>query len=83
MWCVEEVNAVRELMCAFQSLDTCHNQDRLNNLIQWLKGIRLWRKLKEVLNSENILPIIKYGGGHVMVSGCVSSKGVRSLVFID
>ena len=43
----------------------------------------VWRKPNEELKGKYITPTVKYGGGSVMVWGCISAKGVGNLVFID
>lgn len=45
--------------------------------------VMVWRKANEELKSRNTNPTVKHGGGHVMVWGCISAKGVGNLVFID
>jgi DDE superfamily endonuclease/Transposase len=45
--------------------------------------VRVWRRPNEELFEKNILPTTKHGGGGVMAWGCMSSKGVGRLVFID
>lgn len=45
--------------------------------------IKVWRRQNEALNKENLSPTVKYGGGSVMVWGCISSSGVGELVFIE
>jgi DDE superfamily endonuclease len=45
--------------------------------------IRVWREPKRRLSVENCLPTVKHGGGGVTMWGCMSSKGVGKLVFID
>lgn len=45
--------------------------------------VMVWRKPNEELKPKHLKPTIKHGGGHVMVWGCISSKGTGNLVFID
>ena len=37
---------------------------------------RVYHKKGDALKSENCLPTIKYGGGSIMILGCMPSKGV-------
>ncbi|GFX90233.1 transposable element Tcb2 transposase [Trichonephila clavipes] len=39
---------------------------------------KIWRKNKTALESKNVLPTLKYGGGNVMVWGCVANSGADS-----
>ncbi|GBP15725.1 Transposable element Tc1 transposase, partial [Eumeta japonica] len=49
-----------------------------------IKGRQLvWRKPCTALNPKNLKPTVKHGGGGVMVWGCMSSKGVGNLEFIE
>lgn len=43
----------------------------------------VWRKPNTELQPQNLRGTVKHGGGSVMVWGCISSKGVGKLVFID
>ena len=43
----------------------------------------VWRKPNTELKPQNLKPTVKHGDGHVMVWGCISSKSVEILVFID
>jgi transposase len=53
------------------------------NLFQSDGMVRVWRKPSEAYKKQCLQPTIKYGGGSVMVWGCMSAKGVGQLVFID
>ncbi|GFT19606.1 tc1-like transposase protein [Trichonephila clavipes] len=44
---------------------------------------KIWRKNKTALEPKNVLPTLKYGGGNVMVWGCVAHNGAGNLAFID
>lgn len=44
---------------------------------------RVWRSKAETLRTECLRPTVKHGGGNVMVWGCMSSKGLGRLHFID
>ncbi|GFX52444.1 transposable element Tc1 transposase [Trichonephila clavipes] len=49
-----------------------------------IKGRKLvWRKQGTALEKENLVPTVKYGGGGVMVWGCMAANGVGRLTFID
>ncbi|GFU76726.1 transposable element Tcb2 transposase [Trichonephila clavipes] len=43
----------------------------------------IWRKNKTAFEPKNVLPTLKYGGGNVMVWGCVAHNGAGNLAFID
>ncbi|GFU60915.1 transposable element Tc1 transposase [Trichonephila clavipes] len=48
-----------------------------------IKGRKLvWRKQGTALEKENLVPTVKYGGGGVMVWGCMAANGVGRLTFI-
>lgn len=44
---------------------------------------RVWRKALTALANRNIIPTVKFGKLSVMVWGCISSKGVGELAFIE
>ena len=44
---------------------------------------KVWRKPGASLEKKNLKPTLKFGGGSVLVWGCMSAKGVGNLVFID
>ncbi|GFW24664.1 transposable element Tcb1 transposase [Trichonephila clavipes] len=49
-----------------------------------IKGRKLvWRKQGTALEKENLVPTVKYGGGGVMVWGCMAANGVGRRTFID
>ncbi|GFV57606.1 transposable element Tc1 transposase [Trichonephila clavipes] len=43
----------------------------------------VWRKPCTAFHTKNVLPTVKHGGGSVMIWGCMASKGVGNLCFID
>ncbi|GBL80825.1 Transposable element Tc1 transposase [Araneus ventricosus] len=43
----------------------------------------VWRRKDEELNPKNLVGTVKYGGGGVLVWGCMSASGLGNLVFID
>lgn len=43
----------------------------------------VWRKTNTEMNPLNLRGTVKFGGGSVMVWGCMSSNGVGKLVFIE
>ncbi|GBN32391.1 Transposable element Tc1 transposase [Araneus ventricosus] len=45
--------------------------------------IMVWRRKNEELNPKNFVGRVKYGGGDVLVWGCMSASGLGNLVFID
>lgn len=53
------------------------------NLCQSDKTKRVYRRKNQSLDPKHIIPTVKFGGGNIMVWGCMSSAGVGSLVFID
>ena len=42
-----------------------------------------WRRPKEPLRSQHVIPTVKYGGGGIMVWGCMTWQGVGFLCRID
>lgn len=44
---------------------------------------RVWRKINTAMVEKNLIRTVKYGGGSVMVWGCMSTAGVGNLVFIE
>ena len=44
---------------------------------------RVWRRQGEDYDEKCMVPKVKHGGGSVLVWGCMSSKGVGKLCFID
>ncbi|GBM57499.1 Transposable element Tc1 transposase [Araneus ventricosus] len=42
--------------------------------------VSVWRKPNEELNSKNLLPTVKHGGGGIMVCGCFAAFGMENLV---
>ena len=53
------------------------------NLFESDGRVLVGRKPNTELRPQNLKPTVKHGGGHVMVWGCISSKSVGNLVFID
>ncbi|GBN99094.1 Transposable element Tc1 transposase [Araneus ventricosus] len=47
------------------------------------RRIMVWRRKNEELNPKNLVGTVKYGGGGVLVWGCMSATGLGNLVFID
>ncbi|GBO07556.1 hypothetical protein AVEN_2461-1, partial [Araneus ventricosus] len=47
------------------------------------RRIMVWRRKNEELNPKNLVGTVKYGGGGVLVWGCMSASGLSDLVFID
>ncbi|GBO27609.1 Transposable element Tc1 transposase [Araneus ventricosus] len=45
--------------------------------------IMVWRRRNEELNPKNLVGTVKYGGGGVLVWGCMSASKLGNLVFID
>ncbi|GBM02066.1 hypothetical protein AVEN_209754-1 [Araneus ventricosus] len=45
--------------------------------------ITMWRKPNEELNTKNLLPTVKHGGGGIMVWRCFAASGMGNLVFIE
>lgn len=45
--------------------------------------IKVWRQPNTALEKKHLNVTVKHGGGHVMVWGCFSKKGVGQLAFID
>ncbi|GFT09152.1 transposable element Tcb1 transposase [Trichonephila clavipes] len=44
---------------------------------------KIGRKNKTALEPKNVLPTLKYGGGNVLVWGCVAHNGAGNLAFTD
>lgn len=44
---------------------------------------KVWRSEGEAMRTECLRPTVKHGGGNVMVWGCMASKGLGKLHFID
>jgi len=44
---------------------------------------RVWRYPGSLLQDHHIRPVVKFGGGSVMVWGCITYRGVGKLVFVD
>ena len=42
-----------------------------------------WKKANEEMETKNLRPTVKHGGGSVMIWGCISASGVGELVFIE
>ncbi|GBN48640.1 hypothetical protein AVEN_247046-1, partial [Araneus ventricosus] len=38
--------------------------------------IMVWRRKNEELNPKNLVGTVKYGGGSVLVWGCISASGL-------
>ena len=45
--------------------------------------LMVWRKKNTELESKNVIPTVKHGGGYVLVWGCMSAAGVGDLHFIE
>ena len=45
--------------------------------------VRAWRTSTEEFKEHYVKPIVKHGGGYVMVMGCFFSSDVGKLVFIE
>ncbi|GFW24600.1 transposable element Tcb2 transposase [Trichonephila clavipes] len=43
----------------------------------------VWRKPNIELEKQHLTPTVKYGGGSVLVWGCMAANGVGKLCFID
>ncbi|GFX14897.1 transposable element Tcb2 transposase [Trichonephila clavipes] len=87
---ISEVNRKRRLEFAMKyknkPMDFCGK--RLFFLIRaslrFLHHLRkIWRKNITALEPKNVLPALKYGGGNVIVWGCVAHNGAGNLAFID
>lgn len=44
---------------------------------------RVWRKPLTALENRNVIPTVKFGKLSVMIWGCISSRGVGNLAFIE
>lgn len=52
-------------------------------LFRTKKKQKVWRAANDEMNPKNLLPTVKFGGGSVMVWGCMAASGVGNLVFIE
>ena len=43
----------------------------------------IWRKSNTAFQNKNIIPVVKYGGGSVMVWGCFAASGLGRLAVIN
>ncbi|GBL95587.1 Transposable element Tc1 transposase [Araneus ventricosus] len=53
------------------------------NIFSSDRRIKVWRRKNEELNPKNLVGTVKYGGGCVLVWGCMSASGLGNLVFFD
>ncbi|GBO11977.1 hypothetical protein AVEN_225460-1 [Araneus ventricosus] len=44
------------------------------------RRIMVWRRKNEELNPENLVGTVKYGGGGILVWGCISAPGLATTV---
>lgn len=47
------------------------------------KGHYAWRKKSTAFQEKHLLPTVKYGGGSIMLWGCVASAGTGNLVKVE
>ncbi|KAI4885686.1 hypothetical protein NFI96_017633 [Prochilodus magdalenae] len=47
------------------------------------KGRYAWRKKNTALQEKHLLPTVKFGGGSIMLWGCVASTGIGNLVKVE
>ncbi|KAI4897892.1 hypothetical protein NFI96_005019 [Prochilodus magdalenae] len=47
------------------------------------KGRYAWRKKNTALQEKHLLPTVKFGGGSIMLWGCVASTGTGNLVKVE
>ncbi|KAI4885875.1 hypothetical protein NFI96_032822 [Prochilodus magdalenae] len=47
------------------------------------KGRYAWRKKNTALQEKHLLPTVKFGGGSIMLWGCVASTGTINLVKVE
>lgn len=47
------------------------------------KGRYAWRKKNTAFQEKHLLPTVKYGGGSIMLWGCVASAGTGNLVKVE
>ena len=45
--------------------------------------VNVWRKPNQEMDTKHLRPIVKHGGGHVMLRGTCSATAVDKLHFID
>ncbi|KAJ4427525.1 hypothetical protein ANN_25173 [Periplaneta americana] len=89
--CVSKKNRAARLAFAKEHQDKpqtfwntviCSDETKIN--LFGSDGIQtVWRKANTADNVENTLPTVKHGGGSIKLRGCMSSKGVGTIHFID
>ncbi|KAI4897281.1 hypothetical protein NFI96_024651 [Prochilodus magdalenae] len=53
------------------------------NVEQWCVSHYIWCKSNTTFQKKNIIPTVKYGGGSVMVWGCLAASGPGRLAVIN
>ena len=43
----------------------------------------MWRKQVTAFEKQNLVPIVKHGGGDAMISGCMAASAICRWTFID
>lgn len=76
--CSRWIKKADEEFCSIIFTDECKF-----NLFTPDRNTKVWRKPGQGLDSRYLDLTVKHGGGSVMVWGCISSRGVGNLVFID
>lgn len=60
-----------------------YSQMKASSMFLVQMGKTVWRKPNTSLETKHLRAIIKHGGGHVMVWGCMTYNGVGNLAFVE
>lgn len=88
---ISEINRKKRLDFALQNVEkptdfwksVLFSDESKYNLFGCDGKQKVWRKANEELLPKNLIPTVKYGGGSVMVWGCMSANGVGKLRFVE
>ncbi len=89
---ISEANRIKRFPLAKESVHKPSSSWQTATYIFWwikIQPIRIWwtsyvwRKINCELQTKNLLPTVKFGGGNVRVWGWMAASGAWNLVFID